>query len=172
MYLHITPSFNIDRLCKTASVLLFLVIIYIIKHVLKISRKNIMPLADCQFCLWQLSCRAKWQKCATDIETLKWTPFIQFNFWQKKFRTKTHDKLTEQLPPRFPKLVNYILWQMCENILTCKRVVCARQLGVNLQFKLRIKIDFECWHYELQTQIFDSKYRKIRMFQFNSTNKF
>ena len=25
MYLHITPSFNIDRLCKTASVLLFLV---------------------------------------------------------------------------------------------------------------------------------------------------
>jgi len=26
MYLHITPSFNIDRLCKTASVLLFLVI--------------------------------------------------------------------------------------------------------------------------------------------------
>ena len=27
MKLHITPSFNIDRLCKTASVLLFLVII-------------------------------------------------------------------------------------------------------------------------------------------------
>jgi len=26
MNLHITPSFNIDRLCKTASVLLFLVI--------------------------------------------------------------------------------------------------------------------------------------------------
>ena len=28
MYLHITPSFNIDRLCKTASVLLFLVQIF------------------------------------------------------------------------------------------------------------------------------------------------
>jgi len=27
MNLHITPSFNIDRLCKTASVLLFLVIV-------------------------------------------------------------------------------------------------------------------------------------------------
>jgi len=27
MNLHITPSFNIDRLCKTASVLLFLVTI-------------------------------------------------------------------------------------------------------------------------------------------------
>ena len=30
MNLHITPSFNIDRLCKTASVLLFLVIISIL----------------------------------------------------------------------------------------------------------------------------------------------
>ena len=29
MYLHITPSFNIDRLCKTASVLLFLVYLLI-----------------------------------------------------------------------------------------------------------------------------------------------
>ena len=29
MNLHITPSFNIDRLCKTASVLLFLVLIQI-----------------------------------------------------------------------------------------------------------------------------------------------
>jgi len=29
MNLHITPSFNIDRLCKTASVLLFLVLSFI-----------------------------------------------------------------------------------------------------------------------------------------------
>jgi len=33
MNLHITPSFNIDRLCKTASVLLFLVIINAIQEI-------------------------------------------------------------------------------------------------------------------------------------------
>jgi len=45
MYLHITPSFNIDRLCKTASVLLFLVICVFVQF---------------KFCL-TTCCLNKWQ---------------------------------------------------------------------------------------------------------------
>jgi len=45
-----------------------------------------------------------------------------------------------------------------------QRVVCANQLGASLQFTIQIKIDFECWKYEPLTEIFYSKYQKIRMF--------
>ena len=45
MNLHITPSFNIDRLCKTASVLLFLVILaYYIIDIVGIKNVLISPL--------------------------------------------------------------------------------------------------------------------------------
>jgi len=46
MNLHITPSFNIDRLCKTASVLLFLV--YCLNQLaLERSSKNGMHVGVC-----------------------------------------------------------------------------------------------------------------------------
>jgi len=69
----------------------------------------------------------------------------------------------------YPSLLIACQGRCAKNILICNSVVCANQLGANLQFTLRIKIDFECWHYELRTQIFDSKYQKIRMFQLGST---
>jgi len=65
----------------------------------------------------------------TDIETLKWTSFIQplhftkhIRYFYAKiiFRTPTRGKQTKQLPPRLLKLVNCMSRQMCKKSLRCK----------------------------------------------------
>jgi len=55
--LHITPSFNIDRLCKTASVLLFLVIFVIQIKILVIPIFNSFCNVYWQFAQSQTFCR-------------------------------------------------------------------------------------------------------------------
>jgi len=145
-------------------------------------KHKIMPLAD--WSIWfvtilvTLSCKTKWQKCETDIEMLKWTSFIQrWQFTQNiiiwhYFMTKEFFahlcKINKQnnYHHAYPSLLIACHGRFAKNILRRKSIVCDNQLGANLQFTLQIKIDLECWKYELRTEIVNSKYQKIRMFQF------
>ena len=64
MYLHITPSFNIDRLCTTASVLLFLVLLQIIRILscnmfTNIVIQTMLTTNAFQYCFWIKSGKEK-----------------------------------------------------------------------------------------------------------------
>jgi len=56
----------------------------------------------------------------------------------------------------YPSLFIACHGRCAKNILRCKSVVCANQLGINLQFTLRITKNLN--------------YQKIWMFQFGSTS--
>jgi len=101
----------------------------------------------------------------TQIKNSKYSLIL----WQENFTHQSCINKQNNYHNAYPSLLIGCHCRCTKTILRCKSVVCANQLGAKLNW---FKNDFMCWKHELQTDIFDSKYRKIRMFQFGLMSYF